>query len=479
MNLRKLDMRKLVAITATLITAGSFVKAEVSSTTVTLGNYLEQVSRQNQSFISFEKRQESAVMQVRENDLTLSPNIFSNAQIGSDSKLSAMPIPLLSYDRVDTQNYSVGLKQNTRYGTSLSVSYDVDYTNYVNMPGSSGPFYDARPVVEISQPLWQNGFGKSTRAQLSATEAKWQVENYTAQAGMRNMLLDAQITYWNLVIARETVKVQEKNLKRSEDIFSYVSDMAKKNLYEKSDVIQAQASLESSRLELKSAKDDEHTALRSFNALKNVPPGTSADTLSSIELESLEAVAVPVTHAVKAEVKVAEYQAKSTAEQLNTSIDQNEPSLALYGSYALNGRDSTVSDALSSSYSSGKPTGLVGLKFSMPFDQGAVLDVKKGLQKQSESSTLQYKQKLADQEQEWAELCEKLTDSCERLKMAITIEKLQKDKLENERVRLQQGRTTTYQVLLFEQDHLQSELSFLRAASTVLTLRAKLTVFQN
>jgi len=66
MNLRKLDMRKLVAITATLITAGSFVKAEVSSTTVTLGNYLEQVSRQNQSFISFEKQQESAVMQVRE-----------------------------------------------------------------------------------------------------------------------------------------------------------------------------------------------------------------------------------------------------------------------------------------------------------------------------------------------------------------------------------------------------------------------------
>jgi len=110
---------------------------------------------------------------------------------------------------------------------------------------------------------------------------------------------------------------------------------------------------------------------------------------------------------------------------------------------------------------------------------GEILDVEKGLQKQSESSTLQYKQKLADQEQEWADLCGKLSDSSERLKMTITIEKIQEEKLENERVRLQQGRTTTYQVLLFEQDHLQSELSFLSAASTVLTLRAKLSVFIN
>ena len=477
MNCDKQNIICLVVIASISVMSSSIAKAGVSSETVTLGKYLEQVSGQNQSFISFKRQQESAVMQVRENDLTLSPNIFSNAQIGSDSKLPSMPI--MSYDRVDSQNYSMGVKQNTRYGTSLSISYNVDYTNYVNMSGGVAPYYDARPVVEISQPLWQNGFGKSTRAQLSATEAKWQTENYTAQAGMRNMLLDAEITYWNLVIALETVKVQEKNLKRSEDIFSYVSDMAKKNLYEKSDVIQAQASLESSRLELKSAKDDERAVLRSFNSLRNMPPDTPADIISDIDLESLETVNIPVTHTLKAEVKAAEYQVKSTAEQLNTSIDRNEPSLELYGSYALNGRDSTFSDSLSSSYSSGKPTGVVGLKFSMPFNQSAVLDVNNGLQKQIESSTLQYKQKLADQEQEWSDLCGKLSDSCERLKMTITIEKLQKEKLENERERLQQGRTTTYQVLLFEQDHLQSELSFLRAASTVLTLRAKLTIFQN
>jgi len=436
MNLSKINISNIVVIAAISVMAGSPVKAEVSSGPVTLEKYFGQVSTQNQTFISYKRQKESARMQVRENDLTLSPNIFSDAQIGSDSKLSSMPISLMSYDRIDTQSYSLGVKQDTRYGTSLSVSYDVDYTNYINMPGATGPFYDARPVVEISQPLWQNGFGKSTRAKLSATEAKWQAESYTAEAGMRNMLLDAEIAYWNLVIARETVIVREKNLKQSETIFTYVSDMAKKNLDEKSDVIQAQASLESSRLELKSAKDDERAALRSLNSLRNMPPETPADILPAIDLESLKTVNIPPAHGIKAEIKAAEYQAKSTAEQIKTSIDQNEPSLALCGSYALNGRDSAFLDALSNSYSSGRPTETVGFKFSMPFNQSAVLDVKKGLQKQIESSTLQYQQKLADQEQEWSDLCGKLSDSCERLKMSITIEKLQKEIRESKQYKI-------------------------------------------
>ena len=466
----------IILICAVAMLVGFCVEAESLSAPITLEAYKEQVEAQNQSYAAYAQRKDSARLQLRVNDLQLSPNLFSTAQAGWDSKLPSTS--LMSYDRLDTRNYSVGLQQNTRYGTDLTLSYDVDYTNYINMSGGPVKYYDARPVLEFSQQLWRNGFGKSTQASLNATEAKWLAEVYTAEAGMSVISLNAEIAYWNLVIAREVVKIQGKSLQQSQAIFDYVSGMAKKNLYEQSDVIQARASLESSRLALQTAKNDERAAGRNFNALRNKEPNAPIEELSAIDWLSLEAVFTSSAHRAKAEVKAAEYQAKSTAEQTKVSIDQNEPSLELLGSYALNGRDTTFPDTAADSLGSGRPTRTIGLKFSMPLNGSAVADVKKGLEKQNQASSLSYKQKLADQEQEWADLSAKLADACEQLRMTKEIEKIQNEKLANERLRLQQGRTTTYQVLQFEQDYLQSELSYVRAALTALTLRAQTAIFQ-
>lgn len=438
--------------------------------------YLAEVKAQNRSLNAYLRTRESSRMQLRENDLTLSPEIYSTAQAGSDGKLAALGGS--AYDRADTQNYKLGVTQNTRYGTSLNLSYAIDYVNYVDMAGAA-PYYDATPVLEITQQLWRNRFGRGTRASLNATEAKWQAAAYSAEAGMTNILLDAEIAYWDLVISREIVKVQEKNLAQAEIIHAYVSDMAKKNLYEKADVIQAEASLESSRLDLKSAKDDERAAVRSFNALRNAAADVPAEGLEGIDAAALELVNVPNTHGSKAATRAAGFQAKYTAHQVETSIDGKEPSLAVYGSYALNGRDDTWADSLSDSYAAGRPTTVVGLTFSVPFNQNAVADIKSGLKKESEAADLKYQQAITEQDQEWADLTEKLTDARERLKMNKVIVRIQGEKLANERTRLRQGRTTTYQVLSFEKDHLQAELSYLRAAQTVLTLRAKLSVFNN
>lgn len=193
------------------------VASDITSAT-TLDDYLGRVSADNKIYDSYKKLKDSSQLQLRENELKLSASMFSSAQLGSDSNQPSMPV--MSYDRVDTQNYSLGVRQDTAYGTSWSLHYDIDYTNYVNMPGGPGGYYEARPVVEITQPILQNGFGKSTRANLSAVNAKWQAQIYNAEAGMCNLLLDAENAYWNLVVAHGIVKIQEKNLNQSEVIFN-------------------------------------------------------------------------------------------------------------------------------------------------------------------------------------------------------------------------------------------------------------------
>lgn len=54
---------------------------------------------------------------------------------------------------------------------------------------------------------------------------------------------------------------------------------------------------------------------------------------------------------------------------------------------------------------------------------------------------------------------------------------LKKIKLDNERIRLRQGRATTYQVLLFEQDFSQAQAGRVLAATELIALKAQLNLY--
>ena len=87
--------------------------------------------------------------------------------------------------------------------------------------------------------------------------------------------------------------------------------------------------------------------------------------------------------------------------------------------------------------------------------------------------------KLLDQQQAWSDLVARLSDAKTRLGLAFTIETAQKQKLEYEKQRLKEGRTTTYQVLLFEQDYSQAEYAKAKAAAQVLDFSARLKLYGN
>ena len=61
-----------------------------------------------------------------------------------------------------------------------------------------------------------------------------------------------------------------------------------------------------------------------------------------------------------------------------------------------------------------------------------------------------------------------------RIEVGLSIEQIaQKLKIENERSLLEQGRTTTYQILLFEQEYFRSQIKSLEIARQLLSLNAE------
>lgn len=119
----------------------------------------------------------------------------------------------------------------------------------------------------------------------------------------------------------------------------------------------------------------------------------------------------------------------------------------------------------------------VGLRLKVPLYVTATDDAITGAKLQKNAAERNEKNLRYEQEQQWNDIVQKLNESKQALKLATKMEAAQKAKLENERTRLRQGRTTTYQILLFEQDYSQAQASRVRSATQILNLQSQIKLY--
>jgi outer membrane protein TolC len=448
---------------------------ESVSAAFSLPAYLQEVQAKNGTYLGAVEKREGSIGVGREADLVFSPSFFTNVQAENDQEQTYGAL----FSKTETQNYSSGISETSPYGLQTKLYYDFDNNKYY-ASGQANEYYDASPILELSLPILKNGFGRSDRATQEATRAQAESDAWSSENDRKMLLSNAEIAYWQLVVDRELVDIQRKGLEASQAIYDYDNKLAGMNLTDKADVLQAKANLESKKLDLKSAQDNESIALRSFNAYRNVSAKERPLVLPAIDYDRIREIALPEEHATRADVRSAEADARVAAANARIKEEDNKPSLNLYVDYELNGEAAGSSNsAFSNSFSSDKPTTTVGFKFSVPLDFFASSDVRAGARRKEQAAKLTYEQKLRDQESDWQTLVAKLKNARERLEMTFTIEAAQKQKLEYERDRLKRGRTTTYQILQFEQDYLSAESSRVNAAYDILNLCTQIVLYRD
>ena len=137
---------------------------------LSLSSYLIQVKEGNTGVKGAVLSAQGGQLRSEEGTLLLAPTVYSNLQYSRDGKLSQ--ITLLGYSSLDTQNYSLGVSQLTTFGLQAKLHYDILYQSYDNpytppsLTGFNIPtsFANASPILELTQNLWSNAFGASTRA---------------------------------------------------------------------------------------------------------------------------------------------------------------------------------------------------------------------------------------------------------------------------------------------------------------------------
>ena len=444
----------------------------------TLEEFLEQVKKQNKSYQGAVIQMEGAKLSSREADLFFTPTFFFDARKGHDGKLFSPPF--LIYDFVRSESYSLGIKQQFSFGLETTLGYELLKTEYmgVDFGDVASSYWDAAPKIELSLPIWGNGFGRTSRARKELSLQQRRAEHYSGSGQAKRNLVEAEVAYWRLAAAQESMKVQEQALKAAENILSYVTVKRSKNLGEDADILQAKALVESYKLALQQSGIEERAARRQYNLYLNQDADADVEVLSVLDYKNLEVADIPQKRpGNRADVKAAEAQLAVAKASSAVSHEMNKPTLDLYGGYRLNGRGDQTHDAISNAGGTRRDAAYVGLRLQVPLNLSATSDAREGALKSQRAAELNHQYTFYAQEQEWIDLSAKFKDAKDSLKLARVMEGAQKAKLENERVRLRQGRTTTYQILLFEQDHISAQVARIRAASQILALKSQVKLY--
>ena len=154
------------------------------------------------------------------------------------------------------------------------------------------------------------------------------------------------------------------------------------------------------------------------------------------------------------------------------------PEVTLNGSYNFTNRDITASEAAGNSFKNQNHYWTIGLRVSAPLDLPNIFDTRRGYAQEQKAADLAFQRQFLDQEVEWKDLNRKQEELSKRLSMILELEGLQKEKFEHERLRQAKGRSTTYQVIQFEQDYSSVQIQRLQTQAELFKVASQLKLFQ-
>ena len=414
-------------------------------------------------------------------DLQLSPQLNSSVAINQDRRQQQFSSP--SYESANTLMANASVSQQTSLGTSFKVGMEATQMQLkgINL-GPTVPGFDAdlarlSPSIEVAQSLWQNAWGYSIELQRSAQSSATRIREKQLGAIQMGQRLEARLAYARVVFARERVLNAERALANANKIMKYIQDKAMRNLAEPSDLLQSQALVASRELELKQAEGERDEASVFFNALRQTNGSLPA------QLQPLKAIAqtskssqLDVNHRVELAVYDEQLQLSSAAIELER--EKTKPTLEAFASYAVLSTREELINTPSGFGSPYQPNTTLGLRLSMPLDRELVdrqlqaSSVRKNvteLRKENERNTLQ---------KQLSSLMVQRKDSLETLALAEKLETLQRKKLANEQQEYRNGRSTTYQILMFSQDLASAEFAKLQVLYALKIVDSQLRMFE-
>lgn len=453
-----------------------------TATTLSLQTYLEQVKSGNPEVRAAVESITANEHRLQEAELPLSPEFYAQFMKLDDKKPTAQPTMMGT--ETEVTRWRAGIRKQTDFGLGLDLSFTSQRTNIHDTSPMFMPvpnYMESSASLQLSQSLWRNAFGESTRNLVAAGKAAAEATLFESKHRLKTALLNAQNIYWALVSYNQIVKLQQENVERAKRLRDYMVGRTKMKLFDDTDSMQTQASFETRELELQRSLDERANLMRQFNTLR----GLDSDDVPTLdELPTREMMVdvekVPTGKMSRDDFQQMRANARAALAKAKAERSKLMPQLDLVAAVATNGRDGQTRDSFYQAQTDRYPTWSVGVNFSVALDFFRVSDVKRGYR---EAQTVaEYLEKGADfnETRVWDDLVKQKKEAQGRYERSTSLEKLQTELVKRMRQRLLDGRTTTFEAINIEQglavaqiQRVKSQLDLLQVHNAIKTFEAK------
>ena len=297
-----------------------------------------------------------------------------------------------------TQPYSLQYSQTLPTGLSYYVNFSGAKSSETNSFASYNPSLTADLTFGVSQPLIRNRGSYVNRIPLMMAQSNLKVSDYNMRMQLIGLINNAENYYWNVVSARENLKVQEKARDTAAEYLKYMEKQLELGAISPLDIYNPQQSLAANdlsvsqaRWSLTQAEDalrhqigvDLDPNLRKLPMELTEPAELGPAEAISVDTEQEVAKALSINPAMKYAMQ------RLDVDDLGIQSSKNGllPNLVFSAAYTANGRggifypaDSTIfggsglvatipggiADALSQMFGFGYPTYYAGLTLTLP-----------------------------------------------------------------------------------------------------------------
>lgn len=452
------------------------LNARAATEQLTIGEYLDQVNGKSPNVKAMQMNAEGGFRRAESASVLTFPYLFGSANRYVDEAETAFP----TQQGVETRGtiFSAGLGVNTAFGLNGKYTWNNTDTLTLGSSFASPGRYTSYNRLDFTLNLVRNGFGSEIRAKKELIRAGNTAQALGSQFAYTAKMAEAEAIYWRLALARQAVAVQKDVLARAERLLDWAKRRVSMQLGERSDLLQAQASHDLYTIGLATAVEEERNSARAFNLLRNQEGESVPEAVGFPSVDETLKMKAPQRGGERLDIQAAAERTKANQAQIQIDRESLKPNVDVTAAYAWNGRDPSRPTAVSEALTSRHPTRAIGVTFSVPLNVPSWVHSMQGAGMQIEAAELELEQSRLNEAKDWRELEAKLRDARARLALVKTLEGVQREKFENERGRLQRGRSTTFQALTFEQDYAQSQLTRLRTQAEVLQILAQMRTYE-
>jgi outer membrane protein TolC len=464
-----------------LITLFFNVHSVNSSVLISLPEYQKQVLTQNQTYKAGELQVEAFSQRMSEASIDFIPSLVGGVNYLNNKAVQTSPL-FLGTDTY-SESANLGVQTKLRTGTLLNFGYNLSYNSiYGASPQfvlpSQTSFYVASPTLTLTQPLWRDFGAALSKANEEVIFADYQTRTLQQRFQNQQILFNTQTAYWRLALNRELVKYDKEAIERAQKNYKLTSRRVSMNVADRSDSLQTLTALKTRQLLLQNDMEALRQASSAFNSLRNVAGDEVPEEISNLDKGSQESLVQQIENkSERLDVSASLQAAKRDKASAKVSLEKFKPDVSVFGSVQFNGRAADANSAMGESWNADNPTYGAGLKLSVPLDRTLINHVTQGYNASSLASDMLSRRAQFDLNQDWNDLKKRLKDSVVRLDMARELEKLQDEKLRHEKERLGSGRTTSFQVLQFEDNYFDAQASRLRVQNEIVSIYAQAVLY--